>query len=107
MKTPSRLCLSAALLVVSSGQVANAQTPAAAAKVPAPLGLLRLETDAKPGQAPALAVGKYAVDDLAAGAVAGATKTKKDNVDVLTLDAGREWSRSLRGSPREVSFVSF
>ena len=74
---------------------------------PAPLGLLRLQASTKPGQAPALASTKFAVDDLAAGAAPGASKSRKDEVDVLSLDANREWSRPLRGSGREVSFVSF
>lgn len=74
---------------------------------PAPLGLLRLQPATKPGQAPVLTASKFAVDDLSAGAALGASKIRRDDVDLLTLDPNREWSRPLRGSPREVSFVSF
>lgn len=81
--------------------------PAATPRTPAPLGLLRLQETAKPGQAAALAANKFAVDDLSAGAAVGASNSRKNDIDVLTLDGNREWSRSLRGSPRDVSFVSF
>ena len=91
-------------LVFFAGEL-NAQPTAA--RTPAPLGLLRLKDDPKPGQAAALTASKFTVDDLAANAAPGAVKGKKDDVDVLTLDAGKEWSRPLRGSPREVTFVSF
>jgi hypothetical protein len=68
---------------------------------------LRLKEDPKPSEAPKLSNTKFTVDDLAANAAPGAAKGKKDDVDVLTLDAGKEWSRNLRGSPRDVTFVSF
>ncbi len=77
------------------------------AKISAPLGLLRLDDNPKPGRPAALAAGKFAVDDLAANAAPGAAKGKKDDVDVLTVDAGKEWSRPLRGSGHDVTFVSF
>ena len=81
--------------------------PATPARNPAPLGLLRLQDTVKPGQAPALAAARFAVDDLSTGSTAGVSKSRKDDVDVLTVDSDREWSRPLRGSPRDVSFVSF
>ncbi|MSU50105.1 MAG: hypothetical protein EXS37_13645 [Opitutus sp.] len=90
-----------------AASVARAQVPTTAARTPAPLGLLRPQDTAKPGAAAALVANKFAVDDLSANAAPGASKGKKDDVDVLTLEANKEWSRALRGSPRDVSFVSF
>ncbi len=92
------------LLTVS---ILNAQPASPTARTPAPLGLLRLQNTPKPGQAPALTTNKFAVDDLSAGTALGASKSRKDDVDLLALDANREWTRPLRGSPREVAFVSF
>ncbi len=94
------------VMLLFASCVLTAQTPSGA-KAPAPLGLLRLTDNPKPGQAAALAAGKFAVDDLAANAAPGAAKGKKDDVDVLTLESGKEWSRNLRGSGRDVTFVSF
>ncbi|MGH7957533.1 MAG: hypothetical protein ACREH8_11050, partial [Opitutaceae bacterium] len=34
-------------------------------------------------------------------------KSRKNDLDVLILDAGKEWSRPLRGSNKDVTFVSF
>jgi hypothetical protein len=93
------------LLAVSTLPAQPASPPAA--KTPAPLGLLRLQESSKPGQAAALAAAKFAVDDLSVGAAPGASKARKGEVDVLSLDAHREWSRPLRGAGREVAFVSF
>ena len=78
-----------------------------AAAAPTPLGLLRLRDTPKPGEAAKLATAKFTLDDLSPAGVAGASKSQRDAVDVLTLDAGQEWSRPLRGSGREVTFVSF
>lgn len=86
-------------VVASLYAQSNATAPA--------LGLLRLKATAKANDATPLAPGKYAVDDLSTGAATGVTKAKKDDVDFLSLDGGKEWSRPLRGSPRDVSFVSF
>jgi hypothetical protein len=68
---------------------------------------LRLGEVTRPGQPAALAPGRFAVDDLAPDVASGATKIKKDGVDMLVLDAGSEWSRTLRGAARDVLFVSF
>ncbi len=85
----------------------HAQPASPVARTPAPLGLLRLQDTTKAGQAPTLAASKFAIDDLSPAGVVGAGKSRKDDVDVLALDAGKVWSRPLRGSPRDVSFVSF
>ncbi len=98
---PSRIfIIPVALALAASLHAQSNATPPA-------LGLLRLKATAKANDAAPLAPGKYAVDDLSTGATTGVTKTKKDDVDLLTLDGTKEWSRPLRGSPRDVSFVSF
>ena len=85
----------------------GAQPAATPARVAAPLGLSRLQDTIKPGEAGKLVETKFAVDALPANGLAGVSKAKKDNLDTLVLDAGKEWSRSLRGSGREVTFTSF
>jgi len=47
------------------------------------------------------------VDDLSPQGAPGTRALRKQNIDSLVLDPKREWSRSLRGSPRDVTFVSF
>jgi len=85
----------------------SAQTATAVSRVAAPLGLLRLQDTPKSGEAIKLVANKFAVDTLPVNGLAGVIKAQKDNVDTLLLDAGKEWSRPLRGSGREVTFVSF
>jgi hypothetical protein len=85
----------------------GAQPVTTAPRVAAPLGLLRLQDAAQPGEAAKLLPAKFAVDALPASGFAGAFKSLQDNLDTLVLDAGKEWSRSLRGSGREVTFASF
>ena len=84
-----------------------AQPVAAPPRVAAPLGLLRLQDTLKPGDASKLVQAKFAVDALPANGFAGVSKALRDNLDTLVLDAGKEWSRPLRGSGREVTFASF
>lgn len=81
--------------------------PAQAPVAPAPLGLLRLKDVAKPGEAAKLAAAKFSVDGLSAAGVAGASKARTANTDYVALNAGAEYSRPLRGSAREATFVSF
>ncbi|MSU68228.1 MAG: hypothetical protein EXS40_06575 [Opitutaceae bacterium] len=50
---------------------------------------------------------KFAIDALPANGLAGVSKAQNDNLDTLVLDAGKEWSRPLRGSGRELTFASF
>lgn len=108
MKTHRRPISHSHLMVLLLATSTLPAQPAPAASRPfAPLGLLRLQNSSKPGQAPALAAAKFSVDDLSAGGAAGTARSRKDEVDVLTLDANREWSRPLRGSGREVAFISF
>ena len=85
----------------------GAQPAATPARVAAPLGLSRLQDTIKPGEAGKLVETKFAVDALPANGIAGVSKAQKDNLDTLVLDAGKDWSRSLRGSGREVTFTSF
>ena len=84
-----------------------AQPVSTPSRVAAPLGLLRLQDAAQPGEAAKLLPAKFAVDALPASGFAGAFKSLQDNLDTLVLDAGKEWSRSLRGAGREVTFASF
>ncbi|WP_414660797.1 hypothetical protein [Horticoccus sp. 23ND18S-11] len=67
----------------------------------------RLGSNLSPGAVSKLPASQFTVDDLAARGAAGVTKVRRDDLDVLTLAAGREWSRPLRGSPHEITFVSF
>ena len=105
----SSLKISALTLGLSLLPVAgfSAQPVAATPRVAAPLGLLRLQDTAKPGDAAKLGPTKFAVDALPVNGLTGVIKAQKDNLDTLVLDAGKEWSRPLRGSGREVTFASF
>jgi len=85
----------------------GAQPVTTAPRVAAPLGLLRLQDTTKPGEAAKLVPATCAVDALAVSGFAGVFKSLQDNLDTLVLDAGKEWSRPLRGAGREVTFASF
>lgn len=102
MKSSPLLCAFVTLLLVASldGQSSSlAKTP--------PLGLPRLMSERRPNQAAPLASETFAVDELSASGVAGAIKGTRSNADYLALDAGSEWSRPLRGTAADVTFVSF
>ena len=86
-------------------------TPTAKAATPKPpaapaLELPRLKTSGK-SDAPRLAPTKITVADLAPQGLAGARTATKQNFNYLVLDAGKAWSRPLRGSPNDTTFVSF
>jgi len=85
----------------------GAQPVATAPRVAAPLGLLRLQDTPKPGNATKLLPAKFVIDSLPANGLAGVSKVQKNNVDTLLLDAGKQWSQSLRGSPKDPTFASF
>jgi len=105
---PLRSIATTTLGLLLSVVAVTAQNAASPARATAPLGLLRLETTStRIGQAPALAAARVSHDELSAAGVAGASKGRKDNADYLALDAGREFSRPLRGNGREATFVSF
>lgn len=72
----------------------------------APLGLLRLKDNATTA---AVAASKLSLDGLSPSNApsGGASKAKKDNVDFITLEAGKQWSQSLRGSPKDPTYASF
>lgn len=72
----------------------------------APLGLSRLQPTVMPGQPAALAPARFALDDLAPGGTPGATRLRRDTTDLLALAPGAEWSRPLRGSGRDATYVS-
>ena len=101
------LWLSVASLLFSG--LLLAQSVQTAVNTPLPLGLPRTKDVAKPGETAPLVAGKFALDDLSASNAAngGASKAKKDNVDYLALDAGKQWSQSLRGSPKDPTYASF
>ena len=103
MKTlplPSRVLFVAALALTATLRAQSNATPPA-------LGLLRLKSAARPNEAAPLVAGKFTVDELSAAGFAGASKARKNNVDYIALDAGKEWARPLRGNPHDVTFVSF
>jgi hypothetical protein len=102
MKT---LLLSSRVLAATFALIASLHAQSSA--TPPALGLLRLKSTAKANDAAPLAADKFAVDDLSATGATGAAKGKKNNVDYLALDAGKEWSRPLRGNGKDVTFVSF
>ena len=83
------------------------QPVATPARVAAPLGLLRLQDTPKPGEAAKLVPANFSVDTLPAESLAGVSKAQKDTLDTLVIEAGKEWSRPLRGAGREVTFASF
>jgi hypothetical protein len=92
--------LSFALVPIAFGKDASADAKAA------PAGLLRLKPNMKSGDPTPIAAHKFDVDDLSAQGITGASKEKKDGVDVLILPAGGECSRPLRGPATDVTFVS-
>lgn len=103
MKTllPSRaLLVPFTLALIASLHAQSNATPPA-------LGLLRLKGATRANDAAPLAADKFSVDELSATGVAGASKAKKNNVDYVALDSGKEWARPLRGNPHDVTFVSF
>lgn len=100
LRLPSRLLFAVSLAAAATLRAQSSATPPA-------LGLLRLKSATRANDAAPLAAGKFVVDDLSATGVAGASKAKKNNVDYIALDSGKEWSRLLRGSLRDVTFVSF
>ncbi len=89
-------------LAVILGEPLPAQEAAEAS-----LGLLRLEANAKRTDAASVVSDKFTIDALSTTGVAGAGKAKKNNVEYLVLDAGKDWLRPLRGNGKDVTFVSF
>ena len=116
--TPGRLlALVATLAVVTSlaaqpaAPTVTPPTPTAKVATPKPpaapsLELPRYKTTGK-ADAPRLAPTKVTVADLAPQGLAGARTATKENLNYLALDAGKAWSRPLRGSPNDTTFVSF
>lgn len=99
--TVCTVCLVVSTSVAQSGGSGNSNALSAP-----PLGLPRLAPSGAVTPAQVLAAGKFAVDDLAT-AGAGASKEQKKGIDYVALDPAREWTRPLRGSGKEVQFVSF
>ena len=93
--------LTSGLLFAQSPETNNRFAPA--------LGLSRLSENTKLSGATPLATSKFLLDDLSpANAASGsASKANKDNVDYLALDAGKQWSQTLRGSPKDPTYASF
>jgi hypothetical protein len=94
-------CLAVSSLLAQTGNSGKSSAPVAP-----PLGLPRLAPSGAVTPVPVLAAGKFAVDDLATTG-AGASKEEKKGVDYVALDPAREWTRPLRGSGKDVQFVSF
>ena len=107
MKLPSSFSAACAVcLVVSSSLAQSGGSGKSNAPVAPPLGLPRLAPSGAVTPVPVLAAGKFAVDDLATTG-AGASKEQKKGIDYVALDPAREWTRPLRGSGKDVQFVSF
>jgi len=108
MTLPIRMFPSLALMILPwLTELSAAQPSKPTGSSAAPNGLPRLKAVTKAGAAAPLSASKYTVDDLQPEVDAGIDKTKKNDVDVLLLDTGKEWSRPLRGSPNDVTFASF
>lgn len=115
MKSSHLLRSFAALAIAWIGTAAFGQTPSAP-KAPGVtfLGLPRLKTSTSdpakgngkrgPGR---LAPAKYTSDRLQPRTGSAAKNIVRDGLQVLAVDGGKTWSRPLRGSGREVTFVSF
>lgn len=72
------------------------------------IDLPRLKSRGKPSaELPRLAKTKVTVDELAPQLALGAKSLVKQNLNYLTLEANKEWSRPLRGAPKDTTFVSF
>jgi len=99
-----RILIPIALLAAS---LPHGQSAVPASKTSVTRELSRFSDIGKPGAAAPIAAGKFAIDDLSADGSADAVKGRKAGLDVLSLRAGGEWSRPLRGSGREPQFVSF
>jgi len=123
---PRLVCLAAPLVLAGSLAAQTTTTPAtpttpaittpavtnpATTKATPPkqpvLELPRFKSSGKPGEVPRLAKAKVTVDELLPQLPAGAKTVTKQNFNYLTLDAGKEWSRPLRGGARDTTFVSF
>lgn len=95
------------LLPSLAASLLTAQPASPTARSPVSRGLPRLAETGKSGAAAPVAADKFAVDDLSPASGTDSTKSRKAGLDVLTLHAGAEWSRSLRGSGGEPQFISF
>lgn len=104
MKT---LLLSSRALLVPVALAFAASLHAQSNATPPALGLLRLKNATRANDAAPLAAGKFSVDDLSTSGAAGASKSKRNNVDYVALDSGKESARPLRGNAKDVTFVSF
>lgn len=69
--------------------------------------LPRIKSNRQRGDVPRLALSKYDVDDLQPQGTAGARRATNAGQDHLALDAGKDLTRTLRGSPNDVVYVSF
>jgi hypothetical protein len=74
---------------------------------PPTLGLLRANGGSKPGEVAFLTSDKFSIDPLSTSGAPGASKSAKNNVDYLALDANKSWLESLRGSSRDPTYASF
>jgi hypothetical protein len=100
-------CSSGLLITSLSLGVTLYASPPGKPKTTAPLGLVRLSAGPEAVRPSPLNLSAFAVDELAVGGTDGVYKGRKDTVDYLKVNQGREWSRSLRGSFDAMVFVSF
>ena len=92
------------MILLSAGSLAA--QPITSSKA-IPLGLLRLRTETKAGEAAPVAASKFDVCELSANESAGVSRRTRNNADYLVIEGGRNWMRPLRGNGRNVSFISF
>jgi len=92
-----------ALFAAATAAYAAQPAPAPIAGKTNALGLPRL----KPTAPAPLAKVKFDEDSFDALAAGGGRKLAQRGVEYLALDGGASWSRALRGSPRNMVFVSF
>lgn len=80
-------------------------TPAPAAAVT--LELPRAKSRYRAGDLPPVPASKISTYELLPQGILGASAATKQNIRYLALDAGKDWSRPLRGALKDVTFVSF
>lgn len=77
------------LTLASLSLAATLHAQSNAARTPPPLGLLRLKSERRTGDAALVVATKYSVDDLSAAGVVGASKSKRNSANYLALGAGK------------------
>lgn len=101
------LATPAAPAVAAPGNAPQVAPANRTATVKTEIDLPRLKSKGKAGEPVPVAKSKVTVDELRPAVEGGGRYANKQNLVYLTLDAGKTWTRPLRGSPNEITFVSF